>query len=231
MPNLETRVSDLLVVLDAVGSERPILAGVFESAAPAALLAASRPERVRSLVWSEPNPRFAWAPDYPWGRTSADMEAELRDIELWGTHAYGRAFQQDEASRDNVIPDFEADLMAKWSRNACTPDVAQALSRIWYESDVRSVLPSVQVPTLILTWRSRNLDDFARSSYVASLIPGAELREIPGEVWTEEGSLMAAEALRRFAGVERKPVELDTIRLDRALHRHRRLDGPKRGPR
>jgi pimeloyl-ACP methyl ester carboxylesterase len=113
LPNLETRVSDLLVVLDAVGSERPILAGIFESGAPAALLAASKPERVHSMVWFEPNPRFAWAPDYPWGRTSADMEAEFRDIELWGTRAYGRAFQQDEATRGNMMPDSEANLMAK----------------------------------------------------------------------------------------------------------------------
>ena len=67
--------------------------GVFESGAPNALLAASKPERVHSMVWMEPNPRFAWAPDYPWGRTPADMEAELRDIELWGTLAYGRAFR------------------------------------------------------------------------------------------------------------------------------------------
>ena len=99
LPSLETRVSDLLVVLDAVGSERPVLMGVFESGAPNALLAATQPERVHSMVWSEPDPRFAWAPDYPWGRTPADMEAELRDIELWGTLAYGRAFIQDEATR------------------------------------------------------------------------------------------------------------------------------------
>ena len=99
LPNLETRVSDLLVVLDAVGRSGPSLVGIFESGAPNALLAATQPERVHSMVWSEPNPRFAWAPDYPWGRTPADMEAELRDIELWGTLAYGRAFIQDEATR------------------------------------------------------------------------------------------------------------------------------------
>ncbi len=129
LPNLETRVSDLLVVLDAVGSERPVLVGVFESGAPNALLAATQPERVHSMVWFEPNPRFAWAPDYPWGRTPADMEAERRDIELWGTLAYGRAFIQDEATRANVMPDSAAAHMAKASRNACTPDVDGVRSR------------------------------------------------------------------------------------------------------
>lgn len=210
LPNLETRVSDLMVVLDAVGSERPVLVGVFESGAPNALLAATQPERVHSMVWIEPNPRFAWAPDYPWGRTPADMEAELRDIELWGTLAYGRTFIQDEAMRGNVMPDSYAAHMAKASRNACTPDVARALSQIWYESDVRSILPTVQVPTLILTWPAQK-DDFARSSYVASLIPRAELREMPGDTWTEEDMVASAEEIRRFAGVGPPARNLDRV--------------------
>ena len=205
LPNLETRVSDLLLVLDAVGSARPVLVGVFESGAPAALLAATRPDRVHSVVWMEPTPRFAWAPDYPWGRTETDMENELRDIELWGTRAYGQAFLQDEANRGNLMPDALAAHMAKASRNACTPDVARALSHIWYESDVRSVLPAIQVPTLILSWPARE-EDFDRSKYVASLIPGAEFREMPGEVWSEEDMVRSVEAIRRFAGVERAPV-------------------------
>src|SRR5438034_2017923 len=107
LPNLETRVSDLLMVLDAVGAEHPVLTGVNESGAPNALLAATRPERVQSMVWLEPNARCAWAPDYPWGRKPEDLEAELRYLELWGSLAYGRAFVQEEASRENVLPDYE----------------------------------------------------------------------------------------------------------------------------
>jgi pimeloyl-ACP methyl ester carboxylesterase len=150
LPNLETRVSDLLLVLDAVGSEHPVLSGVFESGAPNALLAATRPERVQSMVWLEPTPRCAWAPDYPWGRKPEDLEAELRVTnDLWGTLAYGRWHVQDEASRDNEMPpDPTAARMAKATRNACTPDVARNLANIWYETDVRGVLSAVQVPTL-----------------------------------------------------------------------------------
>ena len=211
LPNLETRVSDTLTVMDAVGSERPILTGVFESGAPNALLAASKPERVHSMLWMEPSPRFAWAPDYPWGRTPTDMEAELRDIELWGTLAYGRALLEDEASRGNVFPEFEDALAARTSRNACTPDVARALAKIWYESDVRGILPTIQVPTFILAMRAR-ADNFELANYVTSLIPGAESREIPGDVWTEETMRTFAEEIRRVAGV-RPPAE----NLDRVL--------------
>ena len=209
-PNLETRVSDLLMVLDAVGSEQPVLTGLFESGAANALLAATRPERLRAMVWLQPKPRCAWAPDFPWGWKPDDLEAELHEIEQWGTLAYGRAFVEQEASRGNVMPDDEVALMAKISRNACTPDVARDLTRIWYETDVRDVLSAVQVPTLILSWPERK-DDFDCASYVASLIPGAEIVELPGAAWTEEDALSSAKEIRRFVGVERRPTELDTI--------------------
>jgi class 3 adenylate cyclase/pimeloyl-ACP methyl ester carboxylesterase len=210
LPNLETRVSDLLTVMDAVGSERPILTGVFESGAPNALLAATKPDRVHSMVWMEPDPRFAAAPDYPWGRTPSELEAELRDIEMWGTLAYGRSMVQDEASRGNVFPDAQVAFMAKASRNACTPDVARALAKIWYESDVRAILPTVQVPTTILTMGAVALD-LDRAHYVASLIPGAELREIAGDSWTPETALSFAGEVRRIAGVAPAAADLDRV--------------------
>jgi class 3 adenylate cyclase/pimeloyl-ACP methyl ester carboxylesterase len=215
LPNLETRVSDLLVVLDAVGSERPVLTGVFESGAPNALLAATRPELVHSMVWMEPDPRFAWAPDWPWGRASHDMENEIEGLELWGTLAYGRAFVADEASKGNEFSvDFDTDALAAWmakaSRNACTPDVARALAQIWYETDIRAVLPSIQVPTLIQV-KAGSPEESARSRYVASLIPGAELQEMPGGSWTEEDMRLAADGIRGFVGAERTYLELDTI--------------------
>jgi class 3 adenylate cyclase len=215
LPNLETRVSDLLVVLDAVGSERPVLSGIFESGAPNVLLAATRPELVHSIVWTEPNPRFAWAPDWPWGRTPKDMEREIEDLELWGTMGYGRAFVADEASRGNELSDgletgsFAA-WMAKASRNACTPDVARALAQIWYDTDIRALLPSIQVPTLIQL-KAHSSEESARSRYVASLIPGAELQQMPGGSWTEEDMRVSADGIRGFVGAERGPLELDTI--------------------
>ena len=209
-PDLETRVSDTLTVMDAVGSQRPVLAGAFESGAPNALLAASRPERVHSIQWTQPSPRFAWAPDYPWGRTAEDMEAEFRDIELWGTIAYGRAFLRSEAALGNILPEAWAALVAKASRNACTPDVARALGAIWYESDVRSVLPAIRVPASILAMQDR-VDDLAQAEYVASLIPDAALIPIPGDRWNEETMRFTVEELRRVAGVAPPAGDRDRV--------------------
>jgi class 3 adenylate cyclase len=139
------------------------------------------------------------------------LDAELRDIEmLWGTLAYGRSMVQDEASRGNVLPEVDVAFMAKASRNACTPDVARALAKIWYESDVRAILPAVQVPTTILTIAGE-AHDRDRARYVASLIPGAELREIPGDSWTPETALSFAKEVRRAAGVAPLAADLDRV--------------------
>ncbi len=209
-PNLETRVSDLLAILAEVGSKQPVLMGMFESGAPNVLLAATQPENVRSVVWIEPVARFAWAPDYPWGRRPDDLEAELRDIEFWGTDSYGRAYTDDQAARGHLLPESEAAWMTKASRNACTPDIARELARIWYETDVRGVLPAVTVPTLLLAHEEPG-DNVAQSQYIASLMPGAELLQVGGPAWTVEQMVTMADHVRRFVGVERPHAELDTI--------------------
>lgn len=65
-PDLETRVTDLRVILDEVGSMRPVLAGIGESGTHNVLFAASNPERVNALSWWYPSARMLWSPDYPW---------------------------------------------------------------------------------------------------------------------------------------------------------------------
>ena len=209
LPNLETRVADTLTVLDAVGSDRPVLSGTFEAGAPNALLAATRPDRVRALVWVEPIPRFGWAPDFPWGRSESDRQEELEAIEGWGTLAYGQAFVANWSGAGSD-PEAVARSMARASRNACTPDVARALNEIWFETDVREVLPAVKVPTLIVAGAD-DPKDSERAKYVASLIPGAEITLLPGPIFSEENERAAADAVRRFVGVDRPAIELDTV--------------------
>jgi pimeloyl-ACP methyl ester carboxylesterase len=65
IPDLETRVADLIRVLDAVDAPRPVLVGTGASGAVNALLAATRPERAAALVWGGPAPRYAWPPTTP----------------------------------------------------------------------------------------------------------------------------------------------------------------------
>ena len=209
LPNLETRVSDSLVVLDAVGSDQPILSGIFESGAPNALLAATRPDRVRAMVWIDPSPRLAWAPDYPWGVIDVDRQADLRGLERWGTLGFGRAFLAD-ITQEDAVPYTSAEWVAKASRNACTPDVARVMTEMWYETDVREVLPAVKVPTLIVA-ETDHPHRTPRAEYVASLIPGAKFFSVMGNIHSDESLRAVVDAIRRFVGVERTPIELETV--------------------
>jgi pimeloyl-ACP methyl ester carboxylesterase len=104
LPTLETRVSDLLAVLRATGTRRPVLVGVFASGAVNALLAATRPSLPRALVWLEPSARAGWAPDYPWGSTEEERDLERGFLTLWGTDAGAKAFTEEEEAHENPLP-------------------------------------------------------------------------------------------------------------------------------
>lgn len=99
-----------------------------------------------------------WASDYPWGSTPDLVEHELRAVrEYWGTKAYGPNWVENNevllGGGEFAPPSrLEEGLtrVARVSRHWATPDVAEELERIWYETDVRGVLPSIRVPTLLM---------------------------------------------------------------------------------
>src|SRR5262249_42326202 len=109
-----------------------------------------------------------------------------------------------------IDPELRIELVARASRNACTPDVARELARIWYDSDVRGVLPSLQTPTLLLG-KTDGVGEREHLEYVASLIPEADTRVIPDGPWTEDDMRWLADQLRVFAGLERPSAVLDTV--------------------
>jgi class 3 adenylate cyclase len=204
-PDLETRVGDLGAILDAIGSERPVLGGHGEGGASNVLFAASRPERVHSVVWSEPAPRTTWSPDYPWGVDREYVERFAKaTAELWGSEGYGAAFAEIEASAGNVIPPGFAAMMGRLSRHTATPDVAVTIERIWNETDIRPILPSVSAPTLLLaSWKEE-------ADYVASLMPNAEVRVLPGS-WGTESDAASIGHIREWLGVAPPAPDLDRV--------------------
>ena len=210
LPNLETRVSDLLCVLDKVGATRPLMLGFLSSGAVNVLAAATRPDLPRAIVWVEPMARYAKSQDYRWGRSWEDLDAELAHLSAWGTREYAEWFWEDEKATGNEMPPSMLSAMIRQSRNACTPDVARELSRIWYDTDVRGVLPSVQTPTLLVCHEARP-GSVEQTRYIAGLMPNTEVAVVPGAAWSleEQGALM--DEIRRFAGVERAAPSLDTI--------------------
>jgi class 3 adenylate cyclase len=209
VPNLETRAADLRVVLDAVSAKRAVLGGYGIEGAVNALVAASDPDLVHSIVWVEPGARASWAADYPWGMGPDFRAADLAALEHWGTSEYGRQFVEGQVPSADWFPENAVDLVGLQSRNACTPDVAQALSLIWYATDVRGILPSVQTPTLLLTGSAGGGTDEAE--YVASLMPNAELITVAGDPFSPQRTDNRLQEVRRFVGLSAPVTGLDTF--------------------
>jgi class 3 adenylate cyclase len=209
-PNLETRVADLRVVLDAAESERPVLAGFIEGGATAVLLAASDPGRVQSIVWWGPVARNVWTPDYPWGARPEYIEMDQLQLRHWGTLEGARIWAESEAMYGRIFDEENIRAYAKLSRHTATPDVAMELAKIWYETDIRSVLPSVNVPALLLD-QQVTPSDVEETKYVASLMPLAELKPLPREARIVDVVSIVVDEIRDFVGVEPPMPELDTV--------------------
>jgi class 3 adenylate cyclase/pimeloyl-ACP methyl ester carboxylesterase len=213
-PNLETRATDLLAVLDEVGSDAPFLGAAAATGAMHALFAATYPDRTSGLVWNYPRARLAWAPDYPWGQRPEAFEAALEQTAFWGTTEYardlalGRAAQRAGIPHDDrhtlTVDDELARRYARVTRNTVSPDVAAALTRIAWQTDVRDILPSVHAPTALVIGDADAPAELEEAEYVASLMPNATVHLLPGR------SGLAAEALmdihRDLAGMGRRPV-------------------------
>ncbi len=176
-PTLETRMDDVRAVMDAVGSRRAAFYGLSEGAAMSILFAATYPDRTAALVLRSAFPRRMWAPDYPWGRTEAEYEAEVeRDLRIFGPREQGLAAVRALGRFD----DDEAAAFLDYLRLGSSPGALEALQRMNREIDVRAVLPAVRVPTLILHGTEDTLVPLEVAQYVASRIPSAQLVEIAG---------------------------------------------------
>jgi class 3 adenylate cyclase/pimeloyl-ACP methyl ester carboxylesterase len=176
VPTLETRMDDLRAVMDAADSERAAVVGTFEAGSMAALYAATYPERVAALVLYNPLAKGAWAPDYPFARTEDEWNAELTEIrERWGEPEFFAEFVHSTAPSRSDDPSFAA-WYAKMLRTGASPGAALAVLRMARDVDIRDVLPSIRVPTLVLHIAKR-ADE---SRYVAERIPGARRVELPG---------------------------------------------------
>ena len=215
-PNLETQVGDLLAVLDAAESERPILAGATGGGAMHALFAATHPDRTDGLLWNNPAGRTAWAPDYPWGLGPEEFERSIQESVIWGTTSYGSSIAQWRAAERVGVPlaDLEGaseaperlNTYAKINRNTATPDVAREILRIDWETDVRAILPSVHARTALVTGTRDNIEEV---EYIASLMPNAVVHVLEGRSGIAAEPIL--QILREMGGIQPPPAGLDTV--------------------
>ena len=172
---LEEQVDDVHAVIQAVGSEQPVLVAIAEAGALAVLFAASHPHLVRALVLIGPTLRVVRGPDYEWAQTPEQRASVVQAVaEHWGSDSPKQpwaAFAGDQPERRR--------LLARYRRLSITPDAAAASLTMLGELDVRHALPSVQCPTLVMHRAHDRFIDARHSRYAAEHIPNAQYVEVP----------------------------------------------------
>ncbi|MGE3344606.1 MAG: alpha/beta fold hydrolase [Vicinamibacterales bacterium] len=177
LPSLDQRLDDVRAVMEAAGSERAVLLGVSEGGPLCSLFAATYPEKTEALVMIGSYARRLHAPDYPWGQSAADHEAFCELLRTQWGGPLGLEVRAPSRVSDTVF----ANWWASYLRMGASPGAAVALTRMNADIDVREILPSVQVPTLVLHRSGDRCFHVDEGRYLASCIPGAVFRELPGD--------------------------------------------------
>ncbi len=180
IPTYEERMDDIRAVMDAVRFDDAILVGVSDGVPMSILFAASYPLRTRGLVLYGGEAKGSWAPDYPWQPTEDKLEEYLRSIEqMWGTKEWeerGVSFLAPSRLGDPAFTRWLSEQM----RMGGSPGAAIKLAKSEMNMDVRSVLPAIRVPTLVVHLTDDKGSNVQEGRYIANHIPGARLLELPG---------------------------------------------------
>jgi class 3 adenylate cyclase len=174
-----------------------------------ALFAATYPARTSALIMAGAFPRRKWAPDYPWGQTEEQVQSALDQVEReWGgpvkIDAHAPSMAHDERFRQ---------WWARRLRARASPAAAMTLLRMNAEIDIRHVLPTIRVPTLILHSAHDRVADLGATRYMAARIPGAKLVELNGTdhiPWGDNSEVIVGEIEEFLTGVRHSP-EYDRV--------------------
>jgi pimeloyl-ACP methyl ester carboxylesterase len=204
LPTLEQRMDDVRAVMDAARSERAALLGHSEGGNMCVLFSATYPDRTTALILVGCYAKRIPSEDYPWAPAVADREREIEDTERrWGSLDLFRALAPSKAN-DDVFERW----VGRYFRQAASPKAAAALLRMNTQIDVREVLPTIRVPT-ILIYRTDDADVHVdEGRYIAQRIPGARFVELPGGdhmMWTGDSAAILDEIEEFLTGVRRGP--------------------------
>jgi class 3 adenylate cyclase len=209
LPTLEERMDDMRAVLDAAGSKRAAIVGQGHGGPACILFAGTYPDRVSSLVLYDTYARWLRDDDYPVGMPT-DVTERFRDLvrSVWGTGASIEFFipslAHDEGARRN---------WARSERMGASMAAVEALVAMWTGTDVRDILPSIRVPTLVIHRTGDVQFRVGHGRYLAERIPGARYVEFPGSdhFWVGEDLELIAGEIEEFVTGARSGPASDRV--------------------
>jgi class 3 adenylate cyclase len=166
LPTLEQWADSITAVLDDLGSREAVLIAPNGGFAPAALFAATHPSRTTALVVLE---------GYSGTRGLAPDEIRAAVLATWGTGETQRVLNPD-------MP-WNEEIRAAWARHerlSASPATVSLVLDLATELDVRAILPTIRVPTLVLHHTDDPVVRTSGGKYIADHIPGAKYVELPG---------------------------------------------------
>jgi pimeloyl-ACP methyl ester carboxylesterase/DNA-binding winged helix-turn-helix (wHTH) protein len=177
LPTLEQRMDDVRTVMEAVGSEKAALVGVSEGGPMCSLFAATYPEKTLALVMIGTYAKRICDDEYPWAPTTEQRQHFFEEMrEQWG----GPVGVEERAPSVANDPKFR-DWWATYLRMGASPGAAVALTQMNAEIDVRRVLPTIRVPSLVIHRTGDLLLKIDEGRFVADCIPGSKFVELPGD--------------------------------------------------
>lgn len=171
LPSLEERMDDVRAVMDAVDSKKAALFGISEGGAMSMLFAATYPERTQALILYG-----TYADFHTWVLPRDRFERFLETIDQsWGQGASLGAFAPTKLADERF-----RQWWARFERLGASPSAVIALMRMNSQIDVRHILPTIRVPTLVLHRTGDTRVNVEGGRYLAAHIPGAKYVEFPG---------------------------------------------------
>jgi pimeloyl-ACP methyl ester carboxylesterase len=211
VPTPDERMADARAVMDAAGLTSAHVLGWSEGGPLGILLAAAHPERVLSLVLYGTQATFRRRDDYPFGDEESDEQSEEWYAELesgWGTVDYALLTHPD------ADPVF-ARRRALYMQSAASPAAAVALAKSNALIDTRELLPSIRVPTLVLSRRDDPVGPEPTGRYLAERIPGARFIALEGDEhqpWLGDAEAWCAEIEHFVTGIRPAVLEPGVVR-------------------
>jgi pimeloyl-ACP methyl ester carboxylesterase len=207
VPTLEQRVDDVRAVMDAAGSEHAALFGISEGGPMSVLFAAAHPARATALVLYGAMGRTTEAPDYPWASPAEALRESAAEFiaPYWG--------QQPEGMVELFAPSLAGDpqvleFTARMERSAASPAMVQKIFEMFLDVDVRAVLPTIRVPTLVLHRRGDRVVNRRAGRELAAQIPNAAYVELPGIdhlPWAGDSEAVLGEIEEFLTGTRSEP--------------------------
>ena len=197
VPTLEDRMDDVRAVLDAVGTESAAFFGASEGGPVTAMFATTYPERVSSVVFYGAVAKWSASEDFPWDFSDRAIEANRQYVRmssgsgLSGEILFAPSLAGDERAREHV---------GRMERLSGTPNEAEGVIETYPLIDVRPILPTMRVPTLVLHRAGDSAIPVEHGRYYAEHIPGATLCELSGKDhwWWVGDSESVAVAIEEF---------------------------------